>query len=213
MKIVAISDTHGFHDNVRIPKCDLLIHAGDISKFGDEAVMPSFMDWLRKSPARETVLTCGNHDSFIQENENKYRFAFPTGCRLLLHEETRVAGIKIFGSPWTPWFHEWAYNFPKGDLEFARKAWSLIPDDTEILITHGPPAGILDTSRGDFERNGSGCPMLAARIKELKSLRLHVFGHIHESHGRVDKDGVTYINASLVNSSRKPVNSHVVFDW
>ena len=207
MKVVAISDTHTFHDQAVIPECDILIHAGDFSHFGDTNVVPSFTNWLRKVPAKHVVVTAGNHDIFIQENEQKYRYTFPVGCHFLLHEETVIEGIKIFASPWTPWFHEWAYNFPKGDPDFARKAWALIPDDTEILITHGPPAGILD---GNAEL---GCPALAARIKELKSLRLHVFGHIHEGYGMHEEDGVTFLNASFVDSSRKPVNKPWQIEW
>ncbi|MDF1816105.1 MAG: hypothetical protein P1V20_28145, partial [Verrucomicrobiales bacterium] len=113
---------------------------------------------------------------------------------------------KIWGSPWQPEFHDWSFNLPRGSA-LAEK-WALIPEDTDILITHSPPRGILDLcSHGGRE----GCDDLLKRVVELRPA-LHLFGHIHEAHGKEFHNETNYINASICNLGYRPVNSPFVWD-
>ena len=205
MKCVLISDSHGYHRQGygTLPECDLLIHAGDFTVRGERDEVEDFVTWLQEQPAKEIVVVPGNHDLQIETWLDLFH---GTRIHFLLSQSVEIEGVKIHGSPWTPWFRDWAYNFPKDDPDFARKAWSLSPDDTEILVTHGPPAGILDGPK-------LGCAALRERIRQLPNLRLHVFGHIHEGYGMHEEDGVTFLNASFVNSSRKPVNKPWMVEW
>jgi len=115
-----------------------------------------------------------------------------------------VAGIKFYGSPWQPWFYDWAFNL-KRRTEIRAK-WDLIPLDTEVLITHGPPYGILDrTTRGERV----GCEELLEAIKQIRP-RLHVFGHIHEAYGIRSNDDISYINGSNCDVRFRLVNPPIV---
>jgi Icc-related predicted phosphoesterase len=137
------------------------------------------------------------------------------GIKLLIHESIEIGGFKIFGSPYTPFFHNWAFNIFRG--EGLVEKWSQIPDDTQVLITHGPPMGILDEvisfngKKCEWEVEKVGCAALYNRIQELKSLKLHIFGHIHPGAGTKQINGVTYINASTCNEQYKPVNGPMIF--
>ena len=112
--------------------------------------------------------------------------------------------IKIYGSPWQPEFHNWAFNLPRNGWELGQK-WSDIPVDTDILITHGPAYGFVDKVIGRSEN--LGCELLAERIKTIKP-KIHVCGHIHSGRGIIFNDGTLYINASVLdeqyNYTQKP---------
>lgn len=120
-----------------------------------------------------------------------------------------IEGIKLWGSPWQPWFFDWAFNLQRGP-EIARK-WDLIPDDIHVLATHGPPHGVLDkTSRRPPQ--SVGCEALLERVAALPVLKLHVFGHIHEGYGTLVRGGCTFVNASICDVRYSPVNSPVTLD-
>jgi Icc-related predicted phosphoesterase len=219
MKIVAISDTHCRHKQVEIPECDLLIHAGDITGRGEVSVLQNFLGWLDDQPATHKVIIPGNHDYCFQQARNIPRvqaaLAEHPDIICLQDSEVTIEGLKIYGSPWQPWFYDWAFNFPRNDGgKMARETWAKIPDDTDILITHGPPHGILDRvdNPGQRENPHVGCKWLISRIDELDKLRLHVAGHIHEGYGLQERNGVTHINASICTLEYKPTNNPVVID-
>ncbi len=87
-------------------------------------------------------------------------------------------GIKVYGAPWQPAFGNWAFNLLPGSE--LKEKWDLIPDSTDVLITHGPPRTILDvTEAGDY----TGCALLREVITGRVKPRLHIFGHIHEGYG------------------------------
>ena len=133
----------------------------------------------------------------------------PEGVTYLRDSAVTIEGIKLWGSPWQPWFFDWAFNLQRGP-EIARK-WDLIPDDTQVLVTHGPPQGVLDeTSRKPPQ--SVGCEALSERIAALPLLKLHVFGHIHEAYGTRVRDGCTFVNASICDVRYSPVNSPVTLD-
>jgi Icc-related predicted phosphoesterase len=202
MRIVCVSDTHARHDKTVVPDGDILIHAGDLTSHGDLEDVESFDRWLGALPHPHKVVICGNHDFCFQEMASRARSRI-TNAIYLEDESVEVEGVKIYGSPWQPWFGGWAFNLQRGP-EIAAK-WKLIPDDTQILVTHGPPEGVLDrTTRGEF----AGCRDLFDRVLEVKP-RLHVFGHIHEAAGRADFDGITFVNAS----TQMGVGTGVVVEW
>ena len=115
--------------------------------------------------------------------------------------------VKIYGSPWQPWFHDWAFNRLRGDQ--IQKHWDLIPENTDILITHGPPFGALDAT---ISGNHVGCENLAEVIEKIRP-KLHVFGHIHEGHGIVDRNGTVFVNASVLDFSYRYTWDPYVLDW
>src|SRR5579863_4325736 len=145
IKIACISDTHNQHDVVQIPECDLLIHAGDFSYVGktiDIAELDFWFGKLKKSgKVKEIVAIAGNHD-WICETDPSLAASLFKNCIYLNEQPAEIMGLKIFGSPIQPEFCDWAFNRRRGE-EIARN-WAKIPDDTQVLITHGPPWGILD---------------------------------------------------------------------
>lgn len=195
MKFVLISDSHGYHHRgyKALPECDVLVHAGDFSLRGERPEVADFVTWLLEQPAKEIVVIPGNHDLDIENWRDLFE---GTRIHFLLNSEVTIGGLKIYGSPWTPWFMDWAYNFPKEDDGSAAIAeWAKIPDDVDVLITHGPPHGILDVNRDGLP---CGCPHLQERISRLQNLRLHVFGHIHEGFGIREYSSPVYANASMI---------------
>lgn len=205
MKIVCISDTHNQHRKMQIPNGDLLIHAGDLSGHGKESEIEDFNAWLGTLPHKYKVIIAGNHDFLFERNPLKAEKLISNAV-YLNDSSVTIEGFKIWGSPISPWFYDWAFNRHRG--EDIRKHWDLIAEDTDILITHGPPFGILDeTLRGE----AVGCEELAAKIELIKP-RLHIFGHIHEARGLQKQKETTYINASMVDFYYKPVHQAFVID-
>jgi Icc-related predicted phosphoesterase len=147
----------------------------------------------------------GNHD-FCFERDRERSEAELTHCIYLQDEEVEVAGLRFYGSPWQPWFFDWAFNLRRGAE--IRSKWNLIPAALDVLITHGPPFG-----HGDMTMRGEavGCKDLLEVVEEVKP-RLHIFGHIHEGAGVSENDETTFINACTCDLQYEPVNAPVVFD-
>lgn len=198
MKIVCISDTHNEEMMEQVPDGDILIHAGDATRLGSLQEVAIFAQWWGFLPHKHKIFIPGNHD-FLYEGARSIADTF---VRSLQDELMEIEGLKIYGSPWQPEFFDWAFNLPRG--EPLRRVWSRIPDDVDILITHGPPFGILDAN---MSGEPVGCEDLLARVKEVKP-RLHIFGHIHEGYGQRTVGRTTFINASICDedyvASRKP---------
>ena len=205
MRIVCLSDTHDLHRELTVPDGDLLLHAGDATMKGTPAQIEAFDRWLGTLPHPHKVVIAGNHDWAFQRTPATAR-AMIRNARYLEDEETTVAGLRIWGSPWQPWFFDWAFNLQRG-AEIAAK-WALIPAGIDVLITHGPPLGILDrTSRGD----DAGCADLLAAVQRVRP-KLHLFGHIHEGYGVVERDGTRFVNASNCSERYQPVQPPIVVD-
>ena len=198
LTIVCVSDTHGRHDRVPVPDGDVLVHAGDLTLHGSLDDVERFDDWLSTLPHRHKVVVCGNHDWCFQRTPAEARRRLRHAV-YLEDEAVVIEGLRFYGSPWQPWFLDWAFNLPRGP-ELAAK-WALIPDDTDVLVTHGPPAGILDlTKRGDRP----GCADLLDRVRAVRP-KLHVFGHIHEA-AEVERVGETlFVNASAYTAKSRAV--------
>jgi Icc-related predicted phosphoesterase len=207
LKIVAISDTHCRHKSVKLPKGDLLIHAGDFTYRGKLSEVQDFLQWFAQLPFTWKIFIAGNHDFYFEKTSKAdIESVVPKGVVYLQDSGITINGIHIWGSPVTPWFYDWAFNRQRGaDIS---KHWNLIPPDTNLLITHGPAFGVLDTVI-----NGShvGDKDLLKKIEIVKPAA-HVCGHVHESYGRLMRGSTRFINACVLNEHYELVNPPVVFD-
>lgn len=204
MIIDCISDLHGFKP--KMPGGDLLIVAGDLTARDTYSQHLEFAEWFANQQYEHKIFIAGNHDGGLVSWTPRHYF----GADYLFDSETEYKGLKIWGSPWTPTFYDW--HFMKDRGEPIKEKWDLIPEDVDILITHGPPYGILDyveiSSKGDATKR-AGCMDLMNRIPALTKLKLHVFGHIHEGYGQESIHGTTFVNASIMDGNYRPVNKPI----
>jgi len=208
LRLVLISDSHGLHNQLRLPSGDMIIHAGDVSSRGTEEEVIEFLEWFGNLDYRHKVFIAGNHDFFFENIlPEKITEMIPPSVIYLNDSGITIEGVKIWGSPITPWFFDWAFNRNRG--EEIKKHWDLIPENTDILITHGPVHGILDdTTKGETV----GCKELLKKIKKT-NIKLHIFGHIHEAYGKRIVDGVHYINASVLDIQYRQVNPQISIEF
>jgi Icc-related predicted phosphoesterase len=193
MKITTISDTHGLHHQLQLPGGDVLIHAGDVCNRGTAAEALDFMNWFSNQNYAYKIFIAGNHDFYFEKEPiAAIQSLLPENVFYLNDSGITIEGISFWGSPITPEFHNMAFNRKRG-IDIA-KHWDLIPPDTDVLITHGPAYGILDKT---FQNWYVGCTDLLARIEEIKP-QYHIFGHIHEGFGLVEREGTSFINTSSV---------------
>lgn len=198
MKLVLISDTHTMHEDLVLPQGDILIHAGDFTGRGQPHEVESFFKWLEEQSKnfKHIIFIAGNHDKSFEYKGtwvvNSIK-SLPKNVHYLEDSEIVIDGIKFYGSPWQPEFFNWAFNLPRGkELE---EKWNMIPHDTDVLITHGPPMYMLDYTVRDMWN--VGCLNLYNRVIQVKP-KLHVFGHIHEGYGIKEHEDITFVNASSV---------------
>jgi Icc-related predicted phosphoesterase len=216
MRICCISDTHGEHWNIKLlPEAEMLIHAGDLCLRGSIEELDKATAWLQALREKyELVISiAGNHDwPLVREPDLAQRMMRDRGITYLQDSGLHYKGLHFWGSPWTPTFFNWAFMLPRSGSEIAEK-WKMIPDNTDVLITHGPPYGILDPG---LQAANVGCEALVRRVTELPNLKLNVFGHLHEGHGIhkwIDpKHPTTFVNASLLNDSYRPVYQPIVVE-
>ena len=223
MRITVISDTHTKHGLIPLtdlPGGDLLIHAGDIMNSGyNKNDILDFCTWFHSLEQYDKkIFIAGNHDRMFENH--------PEGVEELLniyfdidylqdeaydlYDLDTDISTKIYGSPWQPEFYSWAFNLPKNGIELAGK-WEAIPDNTDILITHGPAFGTLDTVAGRPWDN-LGCELLAERIEVIKP-KIHVCGHIHSGYGYVFKNGTHFFNAAVLDEQYEYTQKPMTFDW
>jgi len=208
-KIVCLSDTHNYNEQIAVPGGDILIHAGDATMQGSASEILLFNRWFKKLPHAHKIFVAGNHDWLFETSNQFARTLLDSSIYYLQDSFVEIENLKIYGSPWQPRFFDWAFNLTRG-AELAEK-WKLIPDETDILITHGPPFGILDeVPRQHFIEN-TGCEELKKRVETIKP-KLHIFGHIHCGYGTMEKFGVKFLNASNCDESYEPTNPPVVID-
>jgi Icc-related predicted phosphoesterase len=228
IRISVISDTHTRHGLIPmedLPGGDLLICAGDIMNSGyNKNDIHDFCTWFNSLKQYEDkVFIVGNHDRmfenhpvesnmivnnfgdivYLQDDNYTMYFDGPNG-------DTPEDNIHIYGSPWQPWFYDWAFNLPKNGPGLATK-WEAIPDNTDILITHGPAFGTLDTVAGR-PWDHLGCELLAQRIEVIKP-KIHVCGHIHSGRGYEFKDGTHFFNASVLDEKYEYTQKPMTFNW
>lgn len=212
-RFVCLSDTHNCNDQIDVPDGDILIHSGDATITGTVEEIRRFNAWFAGLPHKHKIFVAGNHDWLFERDNNLARILLDKKIIYLQDSAVEIEGLKIYGSPWQPRFFDWAFNLNRG-AEMAEK-WDAIPNDIDILITHGPPNGILDkVPRRDWIEN-TGCEELRKKVEEIAALgklKLHIFGHIHCSYGTAAKFGVKFINASNCNESYEPIQAPIVFD-
>lgn len=208
-KIVFISDTHSLEYQVQVPDGDILIHAGDWMNTGrNPNEVRDFCYWWNDLPHKNKILIHGNHDVLAQK-EPTWTNSFFHNTHILLDSGVEIEGIKFWGSPYTPDFYrdQWAFNASRGDE--IRQHWDLIPYDTDVLVSHGPPFGILDQIKPASEH--LGCEDLAEAVYKICP-KIHVFGHIHGSYGTQQFGNVKFINASQVDEKYRVVNKPIVVE-
>jgi Icc-related predicted phosphoesterase len=207
LKFVVISDTHSRHHSIRLPKGDVLIHAGDVSYRGKKDEVVDFIGWFQKQKFQHKIFIAGNHDFYLEKiKPQELEKLIPQDIIYLNDSGVKLDKVNIWGSPVTPWFHDWAFNRHRG--ERIRKHWELIPANTDLLITHGPVYGFLDMV---VNEEHVGCQDLLRRVLIVQP-KVHVFGHIHESYGSIKRSGIRFINASLLNERYELTNKPIVFD-
>ncbi|MFA6093461.1 MAG: metallophosphatase domain-containing protein [Elusimicrobiota bacterium] len=236
MRFVTVADTH--LAELELPEGDVLLHAGDLTFRGSAPEVVSAARWLQsqkqKRKYQHVIVTAGNHDFLFQTEpglarellrENGILYLEDSG--LTIEGSSILPGelapgpgrITVYGSPWQPWFNNWAFNLRT--IESLKEKWDMIPAGVDILMTHGPPHGILDgvtrfnedlypSDESLFTKN-LGCEALLEALRRVKP-RFHVFGHIHEGYGIVEKNGTTFINASIMDGQYEPARKARVFD-
>jgi Icc-related predicted phosphoesterase len=218
MKLVMISDSHGRHREItgdlmtiyqEVGDDAILIHAGDVSNRGLIMEINNFTEWFSSLPFKHKVFIAGNHDFGFEDvrHNNEPGIIIPPGVTYLQDEMVEIEGIKIYGSPWQPRFYDWAFNVDRGDA-IAEK-WKLIPNDANIVITHGPVFGIVD-----YTYNGMsvGCEELYKRIIDVKP-KFHICGHIHFAYGIRTFNDTTFVNAASLGENYKYQNKPIVLDY
>jgi Icc-related predicted phosphoesterase len=213
MKIWFISDTHNEHSGLSIPEVDLVIHCGDESTHGNafmnEPEARKFFDWYSVLNIETKLFVPGNHSTAVEQG--LIRAEDYPGIRFLIHDQIEVRGLKIFGSPYTPRFHDWSYMKKRGQLDLV---WQSIPDDIDILVTHGPPKGVLDLTR-DIESKAIvqvGCIALRRHVEERIKPKIHAFGHLHDetgicNYGMFTRGATQFINCSCCNLASQLKNN------
>lgn len=206
MRFVAISDTHGKHQ-FDLPAGDVILHAGDVSSRGLKAEVEHFLDWFSSLDYAYKIFIAGNHDFFFEKApQAEIQALIPDNLIYLNDSGVEVEGIKIWGSPIQPWFYDWAFNRQRGPA--IQKHWNLIPEDSDIVITHGPVFGIHDrTVSGQLV----GCEDLLPVIQRIAP-KVHLCGHIHEAYGTKQVGETLYINASILDLRYTIAHDPVVFD-
>jgi len=210
-KILHISDTHSYHTLLTIPEdIDIIIHSGDFSNYYNlvyntpEAI--DFIQWYGSLEIKYKVLVAGNHDAYAFHNGKELReLCIKYGIIYLENESVTIEGLKIYGSPVTPQFGNWYFMKARHKMD---EFWKNIPDDTDILVVHGPPKGILDlATRADNNIEQCGCKSLFNHCMKRLNLRLCLFGHIHNNDGMMNA-GIT----KLANKDTIFSNGSVVTD-
>lgn len=209
MRIVFISDTHEQHDYIgKLPEGDILVHAGDFTMHGTEEAVRRFDKWLAAQPFDDKIFIAGNHDRG-HDLQPEYFEPLITNAHYLKNSGVTIKGLKIWGSPYTPFFHSDYWRFHTKTIEERQKLWSQIPRNLDVLITHGPPKQMLDLTReGDFA--GDADLLIATLFKEPK---IHVFGHIHEGYGMRRLGPTMFFNASLLDRAYHVANRPWVVDY
>jgi len=219
LRITLISDTHNKHKQVthHLPGGDLLIHAGDSTSRGYKHEIQEFCKWYDGlNNYTRKVFIAGNHDWGFQDNPqetleivNFYKNIDYLQDSMFLLGDDYESGVKIWGSPWQPEFHNWAFNLPKHGDQLA-EVWQKIPTDVDILVTHGPACGYLDCVTGQYDN--LGCELLTERIKEIKP-KIHVCGHIHTGYGYTFDGNTHFFNAAVLNEQYVYAQKPLTIDW
>jgi len=229
LRVVCLSDTHNKHDQLEVPLGDVLVHAGDFSSTGTPDQLQRFAEFMAAQPHKHKLVIAGNHDVILDlakyERTLCKRFherlcakepvdaaavksSFASGEAFTYLEEqlVEIEGVRFYGSPHSPAFHDWAFGPERGPE--SRAVWSRVPEKVDVLVTHGPPLGYGDLCRSG---NRAGCYSLLCAVHRVRP-SFHVFGHVHEGAGVFSDGTTTFINASNCDFFYRATNPPIVFD-
>lgn len=191
MKILHLSDTHGCHRQLKdLSEADVVVHSGDFTMVGTNSEAIDFLEWFSTLPYPHKIFICGNHDECLYEGEVN---GLPPNVHYLRHSAVTIDGVKFWGMPL---FMREAFSHNKGKWE------ALIAPDTDVLVSHAPPYGILDTDNKVHYGNRA----LLERVMAIRP-RAHLFGHIHAKHGICVQGGTIFSNAAIMNNSYTELNT------
>lgn len=203
-RIVVISDTHNSHEEIDVPHGDILLHCGDWSGVGSLQELISLNQWFGTLGFQDIVVIAGNHDRFAEASYSTTKQLF-TNAHYIQDEMIEVQGLKIYGSPYTKEYGAWYFMRTE---ERLIEVWDKIPDDIDILMTHGPAHGILDyVPRGGGDHAGS--VTLGDAILNRIQPKLHAFGHIHCAYGQTQRNSIKFVNAACLDDWYMPVNKPI----
>lgn len=198
MKLTIISDTHTKHkqlDEYLTEEADVIIHCGDFTSMGYDHEIGNFMRWFSNlNQFKHKIFIAGNHDLSFEEDFDYIKKFIPLNVIYLENREVVIDDVKFYGTPIQKEFCNWAFNTKYDDL---KKYYEMIPDDVDVLITHTPPLGILDTVINNVIPQGT--PILDEEILNRIKPKINCFGHIHESYGVKTINNINFINASVLN--------------
>lgn len=196
MKVVVISDTHNKHEFIDLPAGDVIVHAGDFSHSMNQAL--NFVEWYGKLDYKYKILIAGNHEQYVSQIGYEKFSLYCAQNNVIYLEDTsiEIEGIKFHGSPYSVNFCNWAFMKEDEDLDAH---WDNIPEDTDVLIVHGPAYNILDKVNQCILEPHVGSKGLQNRAIELsnKKLKYLITGHIHEAYGATEVGTLTCINACI----------------
>lgn len=206
MTIACIGDTHGKHDLLEIPDTDVIIHTGDISSFGNKQEIAVFLEWFAGLPQKHKIFIAGNHDFYLEKiASNDLENFIPQEIIFLQNTGIEIGNKLFWGSAYTPGLPNFAFYKQRGKEIFQE--WKKIPQQTDVLITHTPPYGILDEVA---RKQSVGCEELQKVVAQLQP-SFHIFGHVHESYGLAKIKATSYINASSFLAPNVP-NQPIIID-
>lgn len=186
MTILHLSDTHGKHHLLKkMPKADILVHSGDMSEDGTDSEVLDFLNWFCDLDFQYKIFVAGNHDFCLDGEQIE---GLPENCHYLCNSRVKIEDINFWG---IPYFLSNELNGNTAEL------MTKIPQQTDILITHRPPYGVLDFE----ENNNFGCLNLLQSVQKIRP-KYHLFGHVHASYGIVKSQHTTFVNASLVRKNK-----------
>lgn len=212
IKLAVISDTHMYHgkltDKIIKANPDVLVHCGDMTDSGSIDELTKVIEWLgmikKKGYADEVCFIAGNHDRALENSASLVVKAIDLGIDYLEDTSTSYKGFSFYGSPWTHGLRGWGFQYDH-DNGPGSTVWNKIPDNTDVLITHSPPRGMMSHDREDW-----GCPYLKKRVAEVNPMA-HLFGHVHSQHGIVSTEKTLFVNASSWTSQMRIMNDPIVF--
>lgn len=217
MRLVIFSDTHNQHASVPIPDGDVLVFCGDACAYGTAQDFMAFAEWFGSYPHALKLYVAGNHDLIVESSRDACAGILHAKANAVYLEDSGIVlpnGMNCWGSPWTPRSLNWAFQQDPGPE--LRAIWQKVPNNTNVLITHGPSYGLLDLYNST---ENIGDPQLRNRIEELRELKVHAHGHVHEGYGtalhtNVAGAQVLCVNAALVDQRVRldPTRSPVVLD-
>jgi Icc-related predicted phosphoesterase len=196
MRLVAVGDTHGHHEGFVVPDGDVFVHAGDMTARGTLDQVRDVRDWIAALPHRHKIIVAGNHDFAFERTPVAARELFAGVAHYLEGGEVVLEGLRVWGGPWQPWFHSWAFNVRRG--EAIDTYWRNIPTGLDCLITHGPPLGCGDRI---WSGDRVGCADLLRHL-ERAAPRVHLYGHIHEDPGSWQVGATRCFNVTVADCTR-----------